>query len=165
MSVRVGVFSLLCAFAMMGCQFPNGTDAPDLSASAVGPAPLASNELDRLGRQDIDAGNNGLAEDHFRAATEQNRNDAFAWIGLAAAYDNLKRFELADQAYAQATRISGESLSIINNIGYSYYLRGDRARALSQLQHALTLYPDNPVILNNIRLVRSGERPNSHVAP
>ncbi len=147
---------------LAACQAGTDVDTPDPSVS---PAPLASNELDRLGRQDLDLGNSGLAEEHFRQAVEKDGNDAYAWIGLAAAYDNLKRFELADRAYAQAIRLQGETLPILNNIGYSYYLRGDRARALEKLRHAATLYPSSPVILNNIQLVQSGEQPNRRAAP
>lgn len=156
---------LSSALALAGCELSSDPATPDVATPSVGPTPLASNELDRLGRQDIAAGNNGLAADHFLAATEKNRDDAFAWLGLAAAYDNLKRFDLADKAYDEATRISGPTLAIANNRGYSYFLRGDRARALAQFEHALTLDPGNPTILNNIRLVRTGELPNRQVRP
>lgn len=159
-------FGLCAALAVSGCQTATDADAVDSPlAASLASAPPASNELDRLGRQDLDQGNSGLAEDHFRQAVENNRDDAFAWIGLAAAYDNLKRFDLADRAYTQAIRIQGETLPIINNLGYSYYLRGDRARALAKLRRAATLYPNSPVILNNMRLVQSGERPNRRAAP
>jgi Flp pilus assembly protein TadD len=30
-----------------------------------------------------------------------------AWIGLAASYDRLGRFDLADQAYAAAAKLEG----------------------------------------------------------
>ena len=139
-----------------GRQVPS--DAPDLSSSALTGTPVDLNELDRLGRQDIDAGNNGLAEEHFRVATEQNRDHLFAWIGLAAAYEISSGSTWPIRPTNRRGGSKGETLPILNNIGYSYYLRGDRRRALVQLEHALALDPSNPVILNNIRLVRSGER-------
>ncbi|MCW6511941.1 tetratricopeptide repeat protein [Lichenifustis flavocetrariae] len=151
--------------ALSACQTP-----PDaVSASGAGPdldaAPLASDELSRLGRQDLTAGNSGLAEEHFRSAVEKNRANYDAWVGLAAAYDNLKRFELADRAYAEAIRLRGETFWIMNNIGYSYYLRGDRKRALSELERAASLSPNNAVVENNISLVRTGDQPNRRAAP
>lgn len=148
--------------ALAGCQtgLDDGTEP-----IAIETATLASNELGRLGRQDLEAGNSGLAERHFREAVERNNDDAASWIGLAAAYDNLRRFDLADRAYAQAQRLEGETLPIVNNIAYSYYLRGDRAHALARFRRALTLFPNEPVLLNNVRLVRSGEQPNRGVAP
>jgi len=152
-AATVGAILLLA-----GCQSPLGPNAS--FPVAIETATLASNELNRLGTQDLEAGNSGLAERHFREAVEQNGDDAASWIGLAAAYDSLGRFDLADRAYAQAIRLNGETLTIQNNVGYSYFLRGDRARALSRFQRALGLYPANPVLLNNIKMVRTGERPN-----
>ena len=51
-------------------------------------------------------GSYGLAERHFRKAVELHPRDAEAWLGLAASYDRLRRFDLADRAYAQAIRSS-----------------------------------------------------------
>ena len=157
------VLGLAGMLALLGCEPPEvaaPVSSPDLDA-----APLASDELGRLGRQDLSAGNSGLAEEHFRSAVEKNKNDYTAWVGLAAAYDNLKRFDLADRAYAEVIRLHGESAWVMNNVGYSYFLRGDRARALKELERAAALSPDNPVILNNIRMVRAGDLPNRRAAP
>jgi hypothetical protein len=49
--------------------------------------------------------------------------DLDSWIGLAASYDRLRRFELADRAYEQAIKIGGATGEILNNRGYSYMLR------------------------------------------
>lgn len=157
----------LCAgLAVSACQAPSITGPVDLASPApIEGAPLASDELSRLGRQDLNAGNSGLAEQHFRAAVDKNHDDSAAWIGLAAAYDNMKRFDLADRAYTQAIRLNGETPTIINNLGYSYFLRGDRVRALAQLQRAALLEPNNAVVQNNIRLVQAGEQPNQRAAP
>src|SRR5262249_19646759 len=45
--------------------------------------------------------NFGLAERYYRRAVEARPQDAEAWVGLAACYDQLRRFELADRAYHQ----------------------------------------------------------------
>ena len=58
--------------------------------------------------------------------------DAEAWLGLAASYDRLRRFDLADRAYAQAIGIVGPTAEILNNQGYSYMLRGDYKRARAE---------------------------------
>ena len=163
---RLWMAGLCAAVVLSGCQAGTDVDAPDPSLSATASAaPVATNELDRLGRQDLDLENSGLAEEHFRQAVEKNAADGYAWVGLAVAYDNLRRFELADRAYAQAIKLQGETLPILNDIGYSYYLRGDRVHALEKLRHAAALYPDSVVLSNNMRLVQSGEQPNRHVAP
>jgi tetratricopeptide (TPR) repeat protein len=41
-------------------------------------------------------GNFGIAQQYFRDAVEKAPKNASAWIGLAASYDRLGRFDLAD---------------------------------------------------------------------
>ncbi len=95
----------------------------------------------------------GLAEQHFRRAVEQAPKDLEAWIGLAASYDKLRRFDLADRAYAQAVALAGPAPEILNNQGYSYMLRGDRRRARQTLLAAQAKDPNNPYIKNNLDLL------------
>jgi tetratricopeptide (TPR) repeat protein len=84
-----------------------------------------SDEPLRLGMEYFNRGNFGLAERYFRDAVEKAPRDASAWIGLAASYDRLGRFDLADRAYHSAVQLVGETTSLLNNRGYSYMLRGD----------------------------------------
>ena len=74
-------------------------------------------------------------------------------MGLAASYDQLRRFELADRAYAQAVGLVGKSPEVLNNQGYSYILRGDYTRARVTLLQAKAKDPDNPYIQNNLELL------------
>ena len=129
---------------------------PPAAASAV-VKPLAKDDVS-LGKQYYRTGNFGLAERHFRAAAEAQPRNPEAWLGLAAAYDELRRFDLADRAYAQAIRIVGERVEIINNQGYSYILRGDYKRARERLMLASVKAPDDPHVQANMQLLakRSG---------
>lgn len=120
---------------------------------------LSSNEPNRLGRAQLAAGNFGMAERHFRDAVEKDKGDVPGWMGLAAAYDNLGRFELADRAYGEAERLGGRTIEFINNRGYSYLLRGQGSRALAEFKRALALDPRNEVIQNNIKLLQLGQKP------
>jgi len=95
----------------------------------------------------------GNAEKHFRRAVEQSPRDLEAWIGLAASYDKLRRFDLADRAYGQAIRLGGPTPEILNNQGYSYMLRGDRRRARQILLAAQAKDPNNPYIKNNLDML------------
>ena len=88
-----------------------------------------SDEPLRLGIENFNRGNFGVAERYFQDATEKAPKDASAWIGLAASYDRLGRFDLADRAYESAIRLVGETTAILNNRGYSYMLRGDLVSA------------------------------------
>jgi Flp pilus assembly protein TadD len=98
-------------------------------------------------------GNYALAEQGFRTAVERNPADATSWVGLAASYDRLGRYELADRAYEQATKLSGATYEILNNRGFSYLLRGDATRAAAMLQRARALHPQDPIVSNNLTLV------------
>ena len=103
-------------------------------------------------------GSYGLAERHFRRAVELHPRDAEAWVGLAASYDRLRRFDLADRAYTQAIRIVGPTPEILNNQGFSYMLRGDYRRATAILRAAEAKDPASPYIKNNLHLLHQAIR-------
>jgi len=111
-----------------------------------------------LGKKYFRAADFGLAERHFRKAVEMHPRDLESWIGLAASYDRLRRFDLADRAYAQATKIAGATPEILNNVGYSYMLRGDSRRAREILVQAQAQDPGNPYIRNNLELLEASLR-------
>ena len=111
-----------------------------------------------LGRRHYAEGNYGLAEENYRKAVELGPRDLDAWLGLAASYDRLKRFDLADRAYAQAIRLGGRSVAVLNNQGYSYMLRGDLKRARALLEEARRLDRDNPNVLANLDLLDESVR-------
>jgi tetratricopeptide (TPR) repeat protein len=103
-------------------------------------------------------GSYALAERHFRRAVELHPRDAESWVGLAAAYDRLRRFDLASRAYDRAIRIVGPTPEVLNNKGFSYMLRGDYPRARETLLSAQAGDPKNPYIANNLKLLDDSER-------
>lgn len=115
------------------------------------------------GKRYFRANNFGLAEHSFRSAVERHPNDAEAWVGLAASYDRLRRFDLADRAYAQAIRLVGPTAEILNNQGFSYMLRGDYARAHKKLDEAQARDPSNPYIRANLQLLEQAYREGNAV--
>jgi Flp pilus assembly protein TadD len=117
-----------------------------------------SDEPLRLGLEHFNRGEFGIAERYFQDAVERTPKDVTAWVGLAACYDRLGRFDLADRAYKSAIRLTGETTEILNNEGYSYMLRGNLARARQKLLLAQAREPDNPTIANNLRLLDSSYR-------
>jgi Flp pilus assembly protein TadD len=139
------------------------------SADATGPMParaaadpglLGSNAADDLakGKQEYRNNNFGMAERDFRRAAELHPGDAEAWLGLAASYDRLRRFDLADRAYGQAIRIVGPTPEILNNQGYSYMLRGDFLTARAKLELARRKDPGNKFVANNLALLADAAR-------
>ena len=135
----------------------NGDPASTTSSTSgmVDPAnrPRAGDEDLKLGKEHFRNANFGLAEKHFRAAVEQSQDSLEALIGLAAAYDQLGRFDLADRAYAEAIRVAGPTSAILNNRGYSHFLRRDFNRARQDFQLALRKDPDNAMAKRNMALV------------
>src|SRR5579885_2121640 len=132
------------------------TVPPPLGAPAAAePQLYGSDPNDDLsrGKKQYRAGNYGLAEKYFRHAVELHPRDAESWIGLAATYDRLRRFDLADRAYAEAIKIVGPTVEILNNQGFSYMLRGDYKRAREKLIAADRKDPGNKYVANNLHLL------------
>lgn len=145
---------LACAagLALSACSALPGGD-PDLAFASRGQARNAEALKDdlALGKYHFRAQNYGLAELHFRRSVESTPGNPEGWIGLAASYDQLKRWELADRAYAQAFKITGPTPAFLNNRGYSYLLRGDVRRASEDLSRAAATDPGNERIQNNLK--------------
>lgn len=107
----------------------------------------------RKGKVHYRSGDYGLAEEQYRKAVEVTPRDAEAWLGLAASYDQLRRFDLADQAYEQVFKMSSNDPVMLNNAGYSQLLRGNIENARKLLLRAYELAPDNIYIANNLKLL------------
>ncbi len=132
-----------------------GSDAqasvpPDESTGSI--APRADDDIS-LGKQQYRAGKFDTAAKHFSHAAERNPRNAEAWLGLAASYDRLRQFELADSAYDQALVIEGPTAEVLNNQGYSYMLRGDLKTARAKLTAAQRKEPGNKYVQNNLALL------------
>src|SRR5215208_5624475 len=106
---------LVAAAALGVCSTTHlgGTGDVEITTASVNGPQEPAKPLDEvkddvtLGKEHYRAQNYGLAEMHFRRAVETASGDAEAWLGLAAAYDQLKRFELADRAYARLLKLTG----------------------------------------------------------
>jgi hypothetical protein len=61
-----------------------------------------SDEPLRLGLEHFNRGHYGIAEKYYQDAVEKAPRDVTAWVGLAAAYDRIGRFELADRTNGSA---------------------------------------------------------------
>jgi len=112
----------------------------------------------QLGKRYFRSNNFALAEKSFRSAVQKRPSDAEAWTGLAASYDRLRRFDLADRAYAQALRIVGPTAELLNDQGFSYMLRGDYVRAKKKLEEARARDPANPYVQANLQLLEQSYR-------
>jgi hypothetical protein len=117
-----------------------------------------SDEPHKMGVEMFNRGNYAIAEKYFRDATAKAPNDPASWIGLAGSYDRTARFDLADRAYSRAIKLVGETTQILNNLGYSYMLRGDLRKARAKFELAYKKEPNNSTLLNNIQLLNGSYR-------
>ena len=117
-----------------------------------------SDEYIRMAKVNFRNGDYGLAERNYRKAVEVTPKDAEAWLGLAASYDRLRRFDLADKAFERVLQLGYNNAVVLNNAGYSQLLRGDLKSARRFLLKAYELEPENPYIVNNIALLGESEK-------
>ena len=144
----------ILAGVLGGCQSASVDDAMTSALQPNAQGSLADRKIS-LAQKNFMAGDYGLAEKNYRAAVEATPDSGTAWLGLAASYDQLGRFDLSDRAYAQLLKLEGSKASILNNQGYSYILRGDMAKARKVLATARKLAPDNVIIEGNWKLANS----------
>jgi Flp pilus assembly protein TadD len=164
------IFVLTCCWVgigLAGCDYTTREAAIHAPANPTGTDPIQeptdvqyypSDEPVRLGLEHFNRGSYGLAQRYFKDAVEKSPKDVTAWIGLAASYDRLHRFDLADQAYGQAVRLGGETMQVLNDQGYSYMLRGNLSAARRKFEKAYSIEPTNPVVLNNLELLNGSRR-------
>ncbi len=139
------------ALALSGCQTLTSVNAVDTNVAANNQSAIAERKTSSA-KQQFAAGNYGLAQKDFLAAVEATPKNGVAWLGLAAAYDQLGRFDLAEKSYQELIRLEGRKPAILNNYGYSYLLRGEVGKARSLLNEARALSPVNPRIEANWNL-------------
>lgn len=155
--------AFLSAFLLVSCegttlaQFAGGQDplAPAPIPATVPEVP--QNRALAEAREQFDNGAYGNAARYFEIATAHDATNSAGWLGLAASYDRLRRFDLADKAYARAEKLVGNRPEFLNNRGYSYLLRGDFNRAAQDLNRALQLAPDSETVRNNVTLLRQAQ--------
>jgi Flp pilus assembly protein TadD len=158
MNLRPLMYSALASLSLAfgGCADMEGSRLQ--AGISAAPAQTATQqtvhpELDAAKRQFL-AQNFGLSADAFRRLVEVENQNAEAWLGLAASYDELGRYDLADRAYDQVFKLSGRSAVLLNNRGFSYLKRGDKRRARQEFLAAKALDPGNEIVANNLGLLK-----------
>jgi Flp pilus assembly protein TadD len=160
----IGFFALALVVApLAGCSTA-GFSEP--SAFGSGPAPTASAGIPNLGDpvaeqaladarthfRDSDFGDSAAL---YQKVVELSPKDPEGYVGLAASYDRLGRFDLSDRAYAALYKLTGGTAQYYNNLGYSYLLRGNLSAALGSFRSAQALDPTNLVVANNLQILAS----------
>jgi Flp pilus assembly protein TadD len=144
--------AIVASMALGGCT-TSQIDKTETTSIEPVTADISAGDL-AAGKQQFRQANYGLAEKHFRKAVELRADNSEAWMGLAASYDQLGRFDFADRAYEQLLKIAGRKPEIVNNMGYSQLLRGNKKQARKLLQEARQTMPDSTVVEANLALLQ-----------
>lgn len=148
----IGIAVVCAAASLSGCT-TKGVDKTETTAIAAPPGDLSEGDL-VAGKDQFRQANYGLAEKHFRKAVELRADNSEAWMGLAASYDQLGRFDFADRAYEQLLKVAGRRPQIVNNMGYSQLLRGNKKKARQLLMEAKQGMADSTVVDANLALLK-----------
>ncbi len=136
-------------------SFGNRTSGLDLPATVDF---YPDHEVLNVAKNHFGEGHYGHAARYYERAVEVAPSNAEAWLGLAASYDRVRRFDLADRAYRKAGELVGHRPEYHNNVGSSYLLRGDLVKARAKFVEAARMDPTNPTIANNLELLRDSVR-------
>lgn len=151
-TIMPAVAVTMAAVILAGCT-TGGVD--NTETTAITPVTVDVSEADlNAGKSQFRESNYGLAEKHFRKAVELRADNAEAWMGLAASYDQLGRFDFADRAYEQLLKVAGRKAQIVNNMGYSQLLRGNKKTAKALLLEARSGMADTTVVDANLALLQ-----------
>ncbi len=161
-ALRVCAISVVAALA--GCAPQDGELSNSFSGLTTGTTLPHATRMVQEAQLQFSEGHYGLAVDAYSKTVETDPLNPEAWLGLAAAYDQVGRFDQADKAYSRVQELIGPTPSVLNNLGYSYLLRGNLDRSRSTLTAAYRSDPGNPYIVNNIeilneRLATLGQQP------
>jgi len=147
---------VVLAISISGCAWSDGALSP------AQPGTEAQQPADpyEVGKAYFAQAQYGLALESFRAALRQSPDSTRNLNAVAACYDRMLRFDLADRYYQQALALDPHSVQTLNNLGYSHYRRYEEgyggeflASAKDYLDRAVSLAQDNPVIAVNIARV------------
>jgi Flp pilus assembly protein TadD len=152
--LRFLALAAMAAFALASCT-TGSVDGTETTAITPQFTDVSAADLGE-GKQQFRASNYGLAEKHFRKAVELRADNAEAWMGLAASYDQLGRFDFSDRAYEQLLKLTGRKPQVVNNMGYSQYLRGNKKKAKQLLLEAKKGMADTTVVDANLAMLKKG---------
>jgi len=158
-SFGYGLFTLgLAVLPLAGCSTANfglstfGAAQPEVAEVADIGSYTADTALSEA-RGHFRNNDFGYSAALYKRVVELSPKDAEGYVGLAASYDRLGRFDLSDRVYASPYAPSGGTAQDYNNVCYSYMLRGNLTAALANFQKARRLDPENVVVANNLQIL------------
>src|SRR5262245_6045313 len=127
------VFATLLLTLTAACAYPQSGVKP----LAIGLDQQVENSDPYLaGRGALSQGATGLAVEQFRRALRSDPDSVPALNGLAVAYDEIGRFDVAQGLYRRALSIAPQSVQTLNNLGRSLLRQGEFGSAVPYLSLA-----------------------------
>jgi hypothetical protein len=148
----------LCLGACMGSGLPTIRPTP---MQATSHETLSERAYDE-GKEHLAAGRAGLAIIEFERAVRLDPLSVNALNGIGAAYDSLKRYDIAFSYYKRALLLAPQNADTVNNIAVSLRLAGDPA-ASAWFAQAAKLDPTNDTIAANVVQARADVEANQKV--
>lgn len=142
-----------------GCQNVANPEGPAFGTSAGSAVVTGAadnvpwSQLIAEGKAYYEGGAYGNAQAAYQKAVELNPHSPEAWLGLAASYDRLRRFDQSRFAYGRLKTLLGPTAAYYNNVGFSNLLQGELVAAYQNFQKALQQEPDNVVAQNNMQML------------
>ncbi len=153
--ISVSIISLLAGCGSVSRELSSFGDS-SLSSDDLAYASYYSNDqLVTEGKVQFRERNYGKSYSLFKKAASVYPNDPMAWLGYAASADHLARFDNADQAYQRLSSMIPNRPAYLNNVGYSYLLRGNLVQARRYFLKAYEIDPANETTANNLELLRN----------
>ena len=159
---------VLLAAALSGCAWMGGGAQSPFADTEV----QQSQDPYETGRTYFEEKQYGLALAAFRESLRQHPDAPRELNAVAACYDQMLRFDLADGYYNLALNLDPNSVQTLNNLGYSHYRRSQEGYGSEYLMSARTylaragaLAAGNPVVARNLDLIETAMARLGPVAP
>jgi len=125
------------ALIASGCtaDWSNGQSANN-KWSENPPVQASSQDSYTLGKKQFADGLYGMALKNFRVALVNEPRSLDRLNAVAATYDKLGRYDLAERYYARALGVDPNSVQTLNNVGYSFLMQKDYVSARYYLNQA-----------------------------
>ncbi len=149
---------VLLTAALSGCAWIGGGAQSPLADTEV----QQSQDPYEAGRTYFAQEQYGLALAAFRESLRQHPDAPRDLNAVAACYDQMLRFDLADRYYDLALNLDPNSVQTLNNLGYSHYRRSQEGygseylmSARTYLARASALASGNAVVAKNLDLIET----------
>lgn len=139
---RIVSFSLVCVFALAGCQ-SGPRVSPGPAAPVATPAQERAQALTEQGKQLKTEGYTAQALDVFSEAVEENPQLTEAHLNIGTIFRERGIYDKADQAYRKAVVSDPNNFDARYLLGLTNQLKGDLPRAISSYKRALIIKQDS----------------------